>query len=54
MMEGHWKLVYTTDTQTLMVLNAIDALPLVDIGNVYQVIDAASMTASNKVRVVAM
>eukprot|EP00983_Pelagomonas_calceolata_P097469 1158253-Pelagomonas_calceolata.AAC.7 len=48
MMEGHWKLVYTTNTQTLMMLNAIDALPLVDIGNVYQIIDAESMTASNK------
>lgn len=49
MMEGQWKLVYTTNTQTLMMLNAIDALPLVDIGNVYQVVDAQSMTASNKV-----
>jgi len=49
MMEGHWKLVYTTNTQTLMMLNAIDALPLVDIGNVYQIIDAESMTASNKI-----
>lgn len=49
LMEGTWKLAYTTNTQTLMMLNAIDALPLVDIGNVYQDVDAASMTATNKV-----
>jgi len=49
MMEGRWKLVFTGSTQTLMLLNAIDSLPLVDIGGVYQTIDAQSMTAVNKV-----
>jgi hypothetical protein len=29
--------VYTSSTQTLLLLNALDALPLVDIGDVYQV-----------------
>ena len=41
--------MYTSNTQTLMLLNAIDALPLVDIGDVYQCIDAKTMTAHNKV-----
>jgi len=49
LMAGSFKLAYTTNTHTLMMLNAIDALPLVDIGNVYQDVDAASMTAINKV-----
>lgn len=36
-LSGRWKLVYTSSTQTLLLLNALDALPLVDIGDVYQV-----------------
>lgn len=36
-LDGCWKLVYTSNTQTLMLLNAIDSLPMVDIGDVYQV-----------------
>uniref|UniRef100_A0A7S0R2S3 LysM domain-containing protein n=1 Tax=Chlamydomonas leiostraca TaxID=1034604 RepID=A0A7S0R2S3_9CHLO len=50
-LDGTWKLVYTSNTQTLMLLNAIDALPLVDIGDVYQVIDAKTLTAHNKIDV---
>jgi hypothetical protein len=38
-LSGRWKLVYTSSTQTLLLLNALDALPLVDIGDVYQVCD---------------
>jgi hypothetical protein len=49
-LHGRWKLVYTTNTQTLMLLNAIQALPLVDIGDVYQVVDGANLVAHNKVR----
>lgn len=50
MMGGTWKLVYTSHQQTLLLLNAIDSLPLVDIGDVYQIIDANAMTAINKVQ----
>ncbi len=32
-----------------MLLNAIDSIPLVDIGDVYQVIDGKTLTAHNKV-----
>ncbi len=46
---GCWKLVYTSNTQTLMLLNALRSVPLVDIGEVYQVIDTTDMTAINKV-----
>jgi hypothetical protein len=41
-LSGRWKLVYTSSTQTLLLLNALDALPLVDIGDVYQVCGKAS------------
>ena len=36
-LHGRWKLVYTSNTRTLMLLNAIQSFPLVDIGDVYQV-----------------
>ena len=50
-LDGRWKLVYTTNAETLMLLNAIDSIPLVDIGDVYQVIvvDGNTVTAHNKV-----
>jgi hypothetical protein len=32
-----------------MLLKAIQQLPLVDIGDVYQVVDAATLTTHNKV-----
>jgi hypothetical protein len=47
---GSWKLVYTNHTATLMVLNAIRGIPLVDLGEVYQVIEPDTMQAYNKVR----
>ena len=48
---GSWKLVYTNHTATLMVLNAIRGIPLVDLGEVYQVIQPETMQAYNKVGV---
>ncbi|KAG1656535.1 hypothetical protein FOA52_005561 [Chlamydomonas sp. UWO 241] len=48
-MTGRWKLIYTSNTQTLMLLNAIQMVPMVDIGDVYQLIDGETMTAHNKI-----
>eukprot|EP00798_Chlamydomonas_sp_ICE-L_P031975 gene31975-33901_t len=48
-LSGRWKLVYTSNTQTLMLLNALDSIPLVDVGDVYQVVDGKTLTAHNKI-----
>ncbi|KAJ9505824.1 hypothetical protein QJQ45_007640 [Haematococcus lacustris] len=48
-LHGRWKLVYTSHPQTLLLLTALDSLPLVDVGDVYQVVDTSAMTAYNKV-----
>ena len=48
---GCWKLVYTSNAQTLLLLNAIRSMPLVDVGDVYQVISEDGLAAQNKVRV---
>ena len=42
--------MYTTNQPTLTLLSAIQSVPLVDIGDVYQVVDGASLTVHNKVR----
>lgn len=49
-LHGRWKLVYTTNQPTLTLLSAIQSVPLVDIGDVYQVVDGATLTVHNKVR----
>ncbi|GFH08647.1 plastid lipid associated protein [Haematococcus lacustris] len=48
-LHGRWKLVYTSHPQTLLLLTALDSLPLVDVGDVYQVVDTSAMAAYNKV-----
>lgn len=48
-LQGRWKLVYTSNTRTLMILNAIQSFPIVDIGDIYQVIDSDHLTVHNKV-----
>ncbi|KAL6762802.1 hypothetical protein V8C86DRAFT_2511085 [Haematococcus lacustris] len=50
-LHGRWKLVYTSHPQTLLLLTALDSLPLVDVGDVYQVVDTSAMTAYNKIDV---
>ncbi len=47
---GRWKLIYTSNTQTLLLLSAIRALPLVDVGDLTQVIDPQGLSAHNQVR----
>ena len=46
---GRWKLVYTSNVGTVMLLGALDNLPLVDVGDVCQTIDPVTLTATNKV-----
>jgi hypothetical protein len=48
-LSGTWKLLYTNHTPTLLVLNALHSLPLADLGEVYQVVDAEQLTAYNQV-----
>ncbi len=48
---GRWKLVYTSNMGTLMLLGALDNLPLVDVGDVCQTIDPVTLTATNRVDV---
>ncbi|GIL93784.1 hypothetical protein Vretimale_70, partial [Volvox reticuliferus] len=46
---GRWKLVYTSNVATLMLLGALDGMPLVDVGDVVQIIDPEGLTATNKI-----
>eukprot|EP00198_Chlamydomonas_reinhardtii_P009631 XP_001698968.1 plastid lipid associated protein [Chlamydomonas reinhardtii] len=46
---GRWKLVYTSNVGTVMLLGALDNLPLVDVGDVCQTIDPVTLTATNKI-----
>ncbi len=46
---GRWKLVYTSNTATLLLLGALDRLPLVEVGDVCQEVDPHGLTATNKV-----
>ena len=46
---GRWKLAYTCNREALLLLSTIDNIPLVRIGDVYQIIDADTLTAHNKV-----
>jgi len=48
-LSGDWKLVYTSNSELMTVL-ALSKLPLVDIGDVTQRIDAGMATVENKVR----
>ena len=50
-LQGRWTLVYTSNTRTLMILNAIQSFPIVDIGDIYQIIDSNTLTVHNKVDV---
>ncbi|EFJ52992.1 hypothetical protein VOLCADRAFT_46017, partial [Volvox carteri f. nagariensis] len=47
---GRWKLVYTSNVATLLLLGALDGMPLVDVGDVVQIIDPEGLTATNKAR----
>ena len=42
--------MYTSNVGTVMLLGALDNLPLVDVGDVCQTIDPVTLTATNKVR----
>ncbi|KXZ43989.1 hypothetical protein GPECTOR_76g812 [Gonium pectorale] len=46
---GRWKLVYTSNLGTLVLLGALDAMPLVEAGDVVQIIHPDSLTATNKI-----
>ncbi|KXZ51877.1 hypothetical protein GPECTOR_11g312 [Gonium pectorale] len=46
---GRWKLVYTSNLASLMLLGALDAMPLVEMGDVVQTINPDSLTATNKI-----
>ncbi|GIL78999.1 hypothetical protein Vretifemale_8406, partial [Volvox reticuliferus] len=46
---GRWKLVYTSNVATLLLLGALDGMPLVDVGDVVQIIDPEGLTATNKI-----
>lgn len=49
MLNGSWKLVYTSNSE-LMALLAANNLPLITIGDITQTIDGATETVTNKVR----
>lgn len=51
LLHGRWKLVYTTNTQALAVLRAFRGLPLVNVGDITQIIDGTHLTVENKVEV---
>lgn len=51
MLNGSWKLVYTTSPSALALLG-LSNLPLVKIGDITQTIDGPAMTVENKVSVV--
>lgn len=48
-LSGRWKLVYTSSPPTLLLLGALDALPLLAVTDVSQEVDAVTMTATNRV-----
>ncbi|KAG2493005.1 hypothetical protein HYH03_008669 [Edaphochlamys debaryana] len=48
-LSGRWKLVYTSNVATLMLLGALDSMPLVDVGDVYQVVDPVTLNTTNKI-----
>ncbi|KAG1659090.1 hypothetical protein FOA52_013736 [Chlamydomonas sp. UWO 241] len=48
-LSGEWKLVYTSNSELMAVL-ALSKLPLVEIGDVTQKIDADAATVENKIR----
>lgn len=48
LLDGSWKLVYTSNSELLAIL-ALSRLPLVSIGDITQRIDSAINTVENKV-----
>ncbi|GFR42709.1 hypothetical protein Agub_g3632 [Astrephomene gubernaculifera] len=46
---GRWKLVYTSHVGTLLLLGALDGVPLVDVGEVVQIVDPVTLTATNRI-----
>lgn len=51
LLDGRWKLVYTTNAQALAVLSAFRRMPLVNVGDITQIVDGAALTVENKVEV---
>uniref|UniRef100_A0A061SGE8 Plastid lipid associated protein n=2 Tax=Tetraselmis sp. GSL018 TaxID=582737 RepID=A0A061SGE8_9CHLO len=51
LLNGRWKLVYTTNAQALALLRTFRGLPMVNIGDIAQTIDGESLTVENKVDV---
>lgn len=50
LLAGRWKLVYTSNTPMLLLLNGLRSAPLIDVGDVYQEVAEGGATAINKVR----
>lgn len=49
LLNGRWKLVYTSSPQALAVLGLLRRIPLVSVGAITQVIDSHALTVENKV-----
>ena len=50
MLQGRWKLVYTSNNQTLLLLNALRRIPFAGLGEVFQTIAPDGLSVSNTVR----
>lgn len=49
MLDGNWKLVYTSNSELLAIL-ALSKLPFVGIGDITQNVDTATSAVENKVQ----
>lgn len=48
-LSGTWKLVYTSNSE-LVALLALDRLPLITVGDIFQTVNGAAMTVENKIQ----
>ena len=49
-LDGNWKLVYTSNLQALTFLEAASMLPGLAVGDIFQVINGRELTAENRIQ----
>ena len=52
-LDGNWKLVYTSSNQALAFLDAASQLPGIAVGDICQTIDGRELTATNRIQLAA-